>query len=83
MAYLNLNDKTKTREANLAIISIEICYICLVFFSFCLILGVKWTLSHQVIAVLYVHVKIKKGILCGGKEMVEVIQGNCWKEVYV
>ena len=40
------------------------------FFSFCLILGAKWTfLSCQVTAVLYLPVKIKKGILCGGTEM--------------
>ena len=50
--YLNWNDKTKTKEANLDLSC---------FFSFWLLLGAKWTfLSYQVIAVLYLHIKIKK-----------------------
>ena len=37
-------------------------------------------LRHErVIGVLYLHVKIKKGIFSGGREMVETTQGNCWK----
>ena len=54
------------------------------FFSLCPILGGKWTfLSYQVIAVLFVHVKIKNGVLCGDREMAETTEGICWKGVWV
>ena len=38
LAYLNWNDKTKTAEYNLVIISIKLGYTCFIFFSFSLIL---------------------------------------------
>ena len=34
LAYLNWNDKTKTKHTNLVIISIKLWYICLVFSHF-------------------------------------------------
>ena len=63
LAYLNWNDKAKTKEGILVIISINYVMFAL-FFSFCLILEAKWTfLSYQVISViylpvLYLHIKI-------------------------
>ena len=43
------------------------------FFLFCLVLGAKWTFLHyQVIAVPYLHVKIKKGFF--------VVVGRWWKQ---
>ena len=33
MAYLNWNDKNKNKEDNLVIISIKLCYICLIFLA--------------------------------------------------
>ena len=55
------------------------------FFSFCLILGGKWPFfSYQVvIAVLFLQVKTKNGILCGSREMAETTEGNQWKGVLV
>ena len=55
------------------------------FFSFCLILGGKWPFfSYQVvIAVLFLQVKTKNGILCGSREMAETTEGNQWNGVLV
>ena len=64
LAYLNWNDKAKTKEGILVIISIKLCYVCLIFLILPY-LGAKWTfLSYQVISViylpvLYLHIKIK------------------------
>ena len=47
------------------------------FFSFYLTLKAKWTfLRCQVIAALYIHVKIEKWIVCDGEEMVEKNKKN-------
>ena len=90
--HLHWNYKTKTKEANLVIISIKLSLdqtmpnVWLIFFSFCLILGAKFTFLHyQVTAVSYLHVKIKKGFFVVGrwwKKLREIVAKGFWRKVY-